>query len=229
MERRFSLHSLRQSPSSPAEIAWQLKRPLNTVRSQIYRGKLLLAQEQPLQKKQSVACACDVMQHIDLQLLSQLEEPYQTMVTFHYVKGISYRQIAKKQKIPLNTVKSQIHRGMHQLRVLQQQIVHKTIRSEQQCSGRPRILVKRMHLEHIHCWGLSKHYRIVTELRYIRDVRYSYAMIASQLNIPINTVKSRLRRARTQMKGWPRDELGHSGRLPVLSLWPMVFVGREAS
>lgn len=190
---------------SYAEIAWQLKRPLNTVRSQIYRGKLLLAQEQPQQKQQRVACAWDVMEHIDLQLLSQLEEPYQTMVTLHYETGLSYRQIAKKQKVTLNTVKSQIHRGVCQLRALQQQTVHKTIRPEQQCSGRPRIPVKQMHLDHIHCWGLSKHYRTVTELRYMRDVRYSYAMIASQLNIPINTVKSRLRRARNQMKGWPRD------------------------
>lgn len=46
--------------------------------------------------------------------------------------------------------------------------------------------------------SLPDHYRIVIVLRYLQD--FSYAEIAETLELPINTVKSHLFRARNQLK-----------------------------
>lgn len=45
--------------------------------------------------------------------------------------------------------------------------------------------------------GLPSHYRLVLELRHFQDL--SYAEMAAELNLPLNTVKSHLYRARKQL------------------------------
>ncbi|WP_040948319.1 RNA polymerase sigma factor [Gorillibacterium massiliense] len=50
---------------------------------------------------------------------------------------------------------------------------------------------------------LPEHHRTVVVLRYIND--FSYAEIAESLNLPINTVKSYLFRARLQLQGMLHD------------------------
>ncbi len=47
---------------------------------------------------------------------------------------------------------------------------------------------------------LAPHYRIVVELRYLRE--RSYEEIADTLDLPLGTVKARLHRAHHQLKAW---------------------------
>jgi len=45
------------------------------------------------------------------ELVSKLDEPYQTLVKLRYFKELSYEEIAVKKEIPLGTVKAQLFRA----------------------------------------------------------------------------------------------------------------------
>ncbi len=48
--------------------------------------------------------------------LSDLEEPYKSIVVLREIQGFKYREIAEAMEMPLNTVKVYLHRGRARLR-----------------------------------------------------------------------------------------------------------------
>ena len=64
----------------------------------------------------------DQVSHLDaqdaLQLLSQVDEQFQSAVALFYLEDYSYNEIAAVLEIPLGTVKSRIARGVAQLKEL---------------------------------------------------------------------------------------------------------------
>lgn len=64
----------------------------------------------------------DLVERLDgaslVELLGQVDEPYQAAVALFYLEDCSYPEIAETLEIPLGTVKSRIARGIAQLKQL---------------------------------------------------------------------------------------------------------------
>jgi len=50
--------------------------------------------------------------------IQQLPEQYQLLIAGHYLQGMQYEDLAEAMKLPLGTVKTQLHRAKRQLRRL---------------------------------------------------------------------------------------------------------------
>ena len=74
------------------------------------------------------------------QLVLELDEPYRTAVLMRYESGLSAAAIARRLEIPAATVRSQLKRGLDQLRSLRQhQQAHRRQRDpgDQHCAAHP--------------------------------------------------------------------------------------------
>jgi DNA-directed RNA polymerase specialized sigma24 family protein len=100
-----------------SEIARQLGRKKNTVKSQYYRGKKLLKsledandlQNDVVKMQTEVKLARSAYVH-------HLSGPQQQIIDLHYIQGLSYTIIARKLGMPKGTVKSHVNRAMEFLR-----------------------------------------------------------------------------------------------------------------
>src|SRR5204862_402009 len=56
------------------------------------------------------------LQHSLLRAVSELDEPYCSVIYQRYYEGLAPREIAARSRTPLKTVKTQLHRGLALLR-----------------------------------------------------------------------------------------------------------------
>jgi RNA polymerase sigma-70 factor (ECF subfamily) len=50
--------------------------------------------------------------------IAQLPAQYRLLIAAHYLRGVQYEELAEAMKLPLGTVKTQLHRAKRQLRLL---------------------------------------------------------------------------------------------------------------
>ncbi len=50
--------------------------------------------------------------------VAKLPEPYRSVIYLRYVEGMSVREVAKQQSVPLATAQSHVHRGLEKLRLM---------------------------------------------------------------------------------------------------------------
>jgi RNA polymerase sigma factor (sigma-70 family) len=115
------LHYLEQR--SYSDIATLLNLSVATVKSRVrrgYEGISLLAQgaattyAKLTQEEQQTRTK--ILSEIKARV-SELKNPYQTAVYLRYIEEKDYAEIARQQNVPLNTVKSRVHRGLKILNI----------------------------------------------------------------------------------------------------------------
>ena len=63
----------------------------------------------------AVAESSDLRGHI-MEALSRLQEPHRSIIVLREIQDMKYEQISETLALPLNTVKSYLHRGRRMLR-----------------------------------------------------------------------------------------------------------------
>ena len=100
-------------------VAWTAKVTRNVCLDALRQRKsyrlIVSAQDPELSLRKAIAIEINMPQYL-IAALSQLDNPYRTLVLMRDVEGLSYEVISQDMKIPLNTVKVYIHRGRRLLR-----------------------------------------------------------------------------------------------------------------
>jgi RNA polymerase sigma-70 factor (ECF subfamily) len=75
----------------------------------------------PTARPEAALLAWDVARHLR-RALAALPDPYRTIAILREVQGKSYQEIAEALDMPLNTVKTYLHRARRRLRELMQEV-----------------------------------------------------------------------------------------------------------
>lgn len=99
-------------------VCIDMSRRRNAYRARVVangEGDALLYAEAPGGDPEAMAQASELRERIELALAS-LEEPYRSIVISREIEDMKYDEICEFMRMPLNTVKSYLHRGRRMLR-----------------------------------------------------------------------------------------------------------------
>lgn len=126
-----------------------------------------------------------VLLPVDIAKLETLPERSRDAIQLRYIDHLSYEQMASRLQVPKGTLRSQISRGMKQLRSPHAQT--------QTGSRHPNSADIKAALEH-----LREPYRTALELHYLEHL--TYPQIAQLFHCPLGTIKSLVSRANKLMR-----------------------------
>jgi RNA polymerase sigma-70 factor (ECF subfamily) len=89
-------------------------------RREVSHGAAVEEAESGAARPSAVAEKLDTFQRLAL-AVSQLPEPYRTVIYLRYIEELSVREVAKKQNVPVPTAQSHIQRGLEKLRTTLQE------------------------------------------------------------------------------------------------------------
>ena len=136
--------------------------------------------EAPLMKR-----GTPVLLAVDIAKLEALPERSREAIRLRYIEHLSYEQMVSLLQVPQGTLRSQISRGMKQLRSAHAQT--------QTGSQQPSSADIKAALEH-----LREPYRTAIELHYLEHL--TYHKMAQLLHCPLGTIKSLVSRANKLMR-----------------------------
>lgn len=93
-------------------------------RKRVFREGLEDAKEEPVTTTpdpEQAAGGWDVRRHLE-RALKELDEPYRTIIILREIQGHKYQEISEVLDLPLNTVKTYLHRGRRRLRELLREV-----------------------------------------------------------------------------------------------------------
>jgi len=122
VEQETWLRALEKGPRHDANLkGWLATVARNSARLMWRSESRRTRREERVAKSEGVPSAADVASRVEIQSLladavKSLEEPYRTTVVLAFYDGLSPTEIARKQGIPVDTVRTRIRRALQRLR-----------------------------------------------------------------------------------------------------------------
>lgn len=120
--QRTWLAALQHPPGDDQPLRRWLAAILRNLAREEHRTEIRRTDREALATRQSTAPESDTLaEQIELQrsllrAVSELAEPYRSVIYQRYYEGLAPREIAARSGVPLKTVKTQLHRGLDTLR-----------------------------------------------------------------------------------------------------------------